>query len=404
MVPLLIGTIFFGVRRSEHLALQKTLSELKHVKPSSRVEFEGQKQTARSSGPAIDPDFLRDLAGRIFVAEASPGAVTEEKKKELMEQLEQAREQLTDASAAEVLGLIPEGFTFKEHPRDTELGTLVEMILWNLENVNPQSYLEIMGSRNFEPLAFSDKAEALNRTLIKWARRSPDEAYAWYQKALGEKNPIVESEEFQAARLRFLGPIAPAEAIAEILALDLENENDIHEFGDIFRPDNPELEDISKVLAAFDRQSASKQESQRLRRLRHSYIYDISSDLAGHGYQEAHAYMECHFSATDKANFFSQVSSNSNNLQASEAWLDYGMLHASASALGDIVSDWAATDPTTSGQWLSKQEEGPKKEAAVYEYAKAMIKVNPEAAREWAETLPDSKNKKLLLVVINAQR
>lgn len=92
-----------------------------------------------------------------------------------------------------------------------------------------------------------------------------------------------------------------------------------------------------------------------------------------------------------------------NNLQANEGWLDYGMLHASASNLGSIVGYWAWRDPTTSGEWLRKQEDGPKKEAAVYEYAQAITTVNPDAAREWAETLPDSKNKTRLLNKINAQ-
>lgn len=401
MVPLVIGAIFFGIRRSEHLALQKTLSELKQVNPISRANSESLQQSVRSSRPTLDPDLLRDLVSDFIAAQSSPETVTEQEKKEFLRQLVKVKEQLAHASTAEILALIPEGFSFKEHSFETELGAFVGILLNSLEEVNPRSYLEIMGSTDLEPLSFNDKAESLNRTLITWAHRSPEEAYAWYQKALREKNPIVESDEFQAARLKFLAPVAPEEAITEILAMDLEKEDHIYRLSDVFSSDDPDLEEISKVLSAFDRKSANNQESERLKGLRYGYICDISLALADRGCQEARTYMERHFSEIDKANFFRHMSSN--NLKANEDWLDYGMSHASASALGDIVRHWAGTDPTTSGEWLIKQEDGPKKEAAVYEYAQAIIKVNPDAAREWAETLPDSKNKKRLLKKIDAQ-
>lgn len=405
LVPLAIGVIFFGIRRSEHLALQKTLSELEQANPISRADPESLQQSARSSRPALDPDILRDLVSDFIAAEGSPETMTEQEEKEreneTFRQLVKVREQLAHASMAEILALIPEGFSFKEHSIETELGVFVGILLDHLQEANPRSFLEIMGSTDIEPLGYIDKATAINQTLIRWAQRSPEEAYAWYQKALREKNPIVESEEFQAARLKILAPGAPEEAITEMLALDLEKEDDIDRLSDLFSGDDPDLEDISKVLSAFDRQSASNQEYERLKALRYGYICDISPDLADRGYQEAHAYIESHFSVTDKANFFRQMSAN--NLKANEAWLDYGMLHASASTLGDIVRHWAGADPTTSGEWLSKQKDGPKKEAAVYEYARAITKVNPEAAQEWAETLPDSKNKKRLLKQIRAQ-
>ena len=46
---------------------------------------------------------------------------------------------------------------------------------------------------------------------------------------------------------------------------------------------------------------------------------------------------------------------------------------------------------------------GLKKEAAVYEYAKVISKVDPGAAREWAETLPESRKKERLLKQIEPQ-
>ena len=111
--------------------------------------------------------------------------------------------------------------------------------------------------------------------------------------------------------------------------------------------------------------------------------------------------MERHFSAADKANFFRQM--RANNLKVNESWLDYGMSQAPVSTLGDIVGHWAVADLTTSGLWLKRQEDGPKKEAAVYEYAKVISKVDLGAAREWAETFPESRKKERLLKQIEPQ-
>ena len=52
LVPLAIGATFFGIRRSEHLSLQKKLSELEQVNSNFRVDPEGHQQSSRPSPPA----------------------------------------------------------------------------------------------------------------------------------------------------------------------------------------------------------------------------------------------------------------------------------------------------------------------------------------------------------------
>lgn len=77
--------------------------------------------------------------------------------------------------------------------------------------------------------------------------------------------------------------------------------------------------------------------------------------------------------------------------------MDFATDHGEVGALEGLMQRWARKDPTTAGEWLTRQKAGERKDAAIIGYAEAVSQIDPEAAHEWVTTLPDSRKKKRLL-------
>ncbi len=70
------------------------------------------------------------------------------------------------------------------------------------------------------------------------------------------------------------------------------------------------------------------------------------------------------------------------------------------SKAGGMMDAWTRTDYKAAGLWLSQAADGPAKQAAVKSYAQAVAPYDPEAAVQWAKTLPAGKGRDELLEAI----
>jgi len=65
-------------------------------------------------------------------------------------------------------------------------------------------------------------------------------------------------------------------------------------------------------------------------------------------------------------------------------------------AASDLVQNWTKNDYQADGEWLPQSPAGPSKEAATISYVETVASYDPEVAVQWAQTLPEAKQKEAL--------
>ncbi|MBK1828672.1 hypothetical protein [Haloferula rosea] len=64
--------------------------------------------------------------------------------------------------------------------------------------------------------------------------------------------------------------------------------------------------------------------------------------------------------------------------------------------VSSLVGEWTKSDYRVAGEWLTKVEEGPVREAGVVGFTEAVAQHDPEVAAEWARTLPRGDDRERL--------
>ena len=85
-------------------------------------------------------------------------------------------------------------------------------------------------------------------------------------------------------------------------------------------------------------------------------------------------------------------------------WLDWLGQNLPADKVGEpigrIMEKWTEIDYQAAGRWLAAASEGPAKTLSIQTYAATVSKYEPEAATQWAMTLPAGKEKDATLLRI----
>ena len=69
----------------------------------------------------------------------------------------------------------------------------------------------------------------------------------------------------------------------------------------------------------------------------------------------------------------------------------------------ELIRGWARSDYKAAGEWIGASEDGPTRQIAVRGYALAVAPYEPAAAAQWAETLPQGKDREEALKAIHSE-
>jgi hypothetical protein len=69
-----------------------------------------------------------------------------------------------------------------------------------------------------------------------------------------------------------------------------------------------------------------------------------------------------------------------------------------------LVEQWTRNDYKAAGEWIGTLADGPAKNAAIKSFAKTVAPYEPEAAAQWANSLPAGKERDEVLRTIGAQK
>ncbi len=74
-------------------------------------------------------------------------------------------------------------------------------------------------------------------------------------------------------------------------------------------------------------------------------------------------------------------------------WLDWLASKKTENATQNLMRNWTQNDYKAAGEWLAQSPAGPTKEAATISYLETVASYDPEVAAQWAQTLPEAKQK-----------
>ncbi len=293
-----------------------------------------------------------------------------------------------------IIGLLNES-EFSSEYREA----FIPVAMLKLANDDPPSALKLLpklgGVVHNKDQKLSDAV--LNTSLTAWSRENPAAAAAWVREnATRFSETLTESTK--------CGILSGAVAVDPALAFKLIDEL--------------EIKDSGKAVASIARAAKTTQErSATLTALRMhlSTMTDegIRRDTSRAAVQElAFGSYKTGFDATKdwlavaklspaEADAFITTLAYSNVKGDTVKWIDWIGENLSANQANDrislLVMEWTQADYQAVGKWLSASPDGSVKNAAIPGYASTVSKYEPEAATQWAMTLPAGKDREWTL-------
>ncbi|MEN8693517.1 MAG: hypothetical protein ACN4GG_02130 [Akkermansiaceae bacterium] len=133
----------------------------------------------------------------------------------------------------------------------------------------------------------------------------------------------------------------------------------------------------------------------------------LSTSTIWKDFETATAWMaEAQLKTAEKESLISGIHYHSTKGEITQ-WLDW--LHSENNVVAkkqgeSLIRSWTHEDFRAAGEWVNGLELGARRDDAAYHYASTLRTHEPEAARVWAETLPDSERKTKLLNDIEAAK
>lgn len=343
--------------------------------------------------------FSRELiafAKEMKAVEMSGGPPDEDLQKRIMETL--AR--FMDLSPSQIRTVIAE---IKDSPElDDEMRRgIVGFSIMMLANDQPEAALEMYTETSDVEGMGGMGEHVLATALGKWAEKDPFAALDWIRKNSKERADLAKdlvNERTKAAIIAGAAKQDPKLALSLIDEIGLEEPH--QQAGALVRSVRG-AEERDALIAAL------RADDKRAELLK-TTLTTLGGQLAGEGFDSSEAWLS---SAGLSETETTAIAEGLSPWQAGDdigkwiGWME-GKLPDDAldRKVGDFVSQWTGRDYRAAGEWISSMEQGPARQSAVKSYAKTLAPYEPEAAEQWAATLPAGKDRDEVLAAIRANR
>ncbi|MEM1085730.1 MAG: hypothetical protein AAGI48_16600 [Verrucomicrobiota bacterium] len=275
---------------------------------------------------------------------------------------------------------------------DDEMRTgIVGFSIMMLANESPETALALY-TETSDMLEMDGMGKhVITSALNQWAAKDPFGALDWIREN-GEKNPDLVTDETKA------GVIAGAARQDPTLALGLIDELELKEVyratDGIARAARTSEQRTALLGALRANGDASKHGDQ--------VLTSLGGQLASEGFEGSAAWMEeAELSDEETTALFNGISYYNSKEETGE-WIDWAGENIAGdenlkTRVSDLMSQWTREDFKAAGTWLNDAGDGPAKESAVASYAETVAPYEPEAAAQWALTLPEGENRRELV-------
>jgi hypothetical protein len=228
----------------------------------------------------------------------------------------------------------------------------------------------------------------VSAALGRWAKDDPLGALDWVRKN-GEKFPDLVTEEAKGAVISGAADQDPKLAIQLIGELKLKDSSEA--FSKIAAAAKTP-EERSATLAAFREYAASLTNPDERQRMVNSAVATLMSSAAREGFQAGSQWISnAGLSPKELGDISGSLTHVIKPAETGQwiEWLGEKLPADKAdSGIGRMIQNWTQKDYRAAGTWLASAPDGPTKQAAVRGYAETVASYDPQAAAQWALTLP----------------
>ena len=154
-------------------------------------------------------------------------------------------------------------------------------------------------------------------------------------------------------------------------------------------------EERTATLAALRGHVGTIQDTEAAGKLRDSGLHQLGSNLSSDSYDSAQKWLaNAKLSPEELRSFANGIQTNGNNNGEWIEWVGKSIpADKSNGKIQSMVRDWTENDYQAAGAWLNTTPAGPVKNTAIRSYAETVSSYEPEAAAQWAVTLPPGKDR-----------
>ncbi len=300
-----------------------------------------------------------------------------------------------DLSPAQIKTVIDE---LKDSPEldDKTRREIVGLSIMMLANEHPEAALAVF-TETSDMAGMADMgSHVVSSSLGKWAEKDPFGALEWVRKN-SEKHSDLITDEAKAAIVAGAARQDPKLALSLLREVDLKETH--QQVGALVRSLHG-AEERDSLLAAL---RADKKHADLLKPV----LSALGGRLVGEGFETSQAWLSSANLSESETADLAEGLSPWRAMGDTGRWIEWMADKLPEqrldSKVGQMVEQWTRDDYQAAGEWINTAPEGPARQAAVKSYAKTLSSYEPEAAAQWALTLPVGKDRDDLLHTIHGE-
>lgn len=331
---------------------------------------------------------LIDFAKKMKEREKSGEPPDEKFQKQIMETLGR----FMDLNPAQIKAVIAE---FKESTDvDDEMRRgMIGFSIMMLANDQPEAALtlatESVGIKGMEDML----GHTVSTSLGKWAEKDPLAAMDWVKKN-SEKYSKLITEDTKAAILAGAAKQDPKLALGMVNDLGLKEP---HQVANGLARSARSAEERTALLQTL---RADKSQGDVAK----STLNALGGQLTNEGFEASQAWLSSATLSKEESQSIAQGISSWQAGADSGKWIEWMNGKVPDDTLkqktDELVQQWTRTDYKAAGEWIGTLEDGTAKNSAIKSFARTVAPYEPEAAAQWANSLPEGKERDELLETI----
>ncbi|MGB6219620.1 hypothetical protein [Haloferula sp.] len=353
--------------------------------PLSRAHADREAETMAFAAEIIA--FAKKMKER----EKNGGENDEEFQKEVM----QVMKRFLDLDAKQLKDLVAELKGSTEIDEEMRQG-IVGFSIMMLANESPEAALALY-TESSELLGMDGMGKhVVSSSLSRLAERDPFAAMDWIREN-GEKNPDLVTDDTKAAVIAGAARQDPAMAIQLMEELKMEHSGSAA--NGIARAASTSEERL-RLLESLRGLADGKD-------LKQEVLRSLGQQVTQDGYEASVEWLNEANLSDKELKVFGEGLNYHQTQKDTGKWLDWMGEAYSGDEVKErttrLMGDWTRNDFQAAGTWLNDAEDGPTKQAAVKSYAETVAPYEPEAAAQWALTLPSGKDRDQVIKRIHAE-
>lgn len=376
--------------RALGLAPEALLEAGKPPLPTKSVREDSEAKIAAAKSFAKD---LIAFAKKMKELEGTGEQPDAELQKEMMETIGR----FLDLSPAQIKAVIAE---MKESPDlddDMRRNIVVGSIMMLAED-QPEAAIAIYTESSDIKGLGEMGSHVVANALGKWAEKDPLAAMEWMKKN-SEKHANLVTEETKAAILAGAAKQDPKLALGLVDELGLKKEQ--HHVADGLANSARTAEERTALLGIL------RNEKDR-GVLTETTLMRLGGQLSNEGFESSQAWLDSAKLSEQEAGSIAQGISSWQAGADTGKWLEWMNGKVPEETLkgktDDLVEQWTRNDYKAAGEWIGTLSDGTAKNAAIKSFARTVAPYEPEAALQWANSLPAGKERDELLQTIGETR